>query len=41
MADAIISQLELWGLNPYFIVIILAMMPVGELRASMILQNHL
>lgn len=36
MADAIISQLELWGLNPYLIVIILAMMPVGELRASMI-----
>ena len=36
MSDAIISQLELWGLNPYLIVIILAMMPVGELRASMI-----
>lgn len=36
MSDAIVSQLELWGLNPYLIVIILAMMPIGELRASMI-----
>lgn len=36
MSDAIIAQLELWGLNPYVIVIILAMMPIGELRASMI-----
>ena len=36
MSEAIISQLELWGINPYLIVIILAMMPVGELRASVI-----